>query len=198
MTFREQALVVRRGWMWVVVGAVVVAALGAFMASREPASYVSTTRMYVASAVEFDKPDQRYSQYRVSPERVASLVQLLNSQITSDAVEATSEDGLDGLQGVVVSSPPGTVVVDVQVTAASAADAERIAVGYGEVAPEVIRDVEGESAPIDVTVIDPPAAGVSLSRGPVPNAVVGAALGAVVSAGLLIFLSWVRRTRATR
>lgn len=194
MTFRDQVLAVRRGWVWLLIGAIAVAGIGSLLAARQAESYVSATRLYVASAVDFDGPDERYSQYRVSPERVASLVQLLNSQLTTDAVMTQVNDGgsSGALGGVVVSSPPGTVVVDIQVTADSAEFAEQVASAYGEVAPVVIKDVEGESAPIDVTVIDPPSAAVSQSRGVLPNAVVGGALGAVLAAAAVMFLAWFR------
>ncbi len=194
MTFRDQMVAVRRGWVWLLVGAIAMAGVGAFLAVRQAESYVSATRLYVVSAVVFDGPDERYSQYRVSPERVASLVQLLNSELTQEAVLARIDSDLasGGLGGVVVSSPPGTVVVDIQVTADSQERAEQIAAAYGEVAPGVIQDVEGESAPIDVTIIDPPSAAVSQSRGMLPNALAGGALGAVLAAAALMFLAWFR------
>ena len=180
--------------MWVVAAAVVVAALGAWMTVRQPGTFVSTTRMYVASAVVFDEPDKRYSEYRVSPERVASLVQLLGSDLTAQTVAERVGDELDApwTDSVLVTTPPGTVIVDVQVTASSATSAREVAEAYGAVAPDVIDDVEGEAAPIDVTVIDPPSEGVAESRGPVASAVVGGALGAALAAAVLVFVAWIR------
>lgn len=195
MNVQQMWLDLRRRWVWVLVGAVLVAGVGALMGSIARPSYVSTVRLYLSTDIQPGDPEKLYAQYQITSARVASQMELLRSGLMEQEVEAfldtKSSDATP--QSVTVTVPLNTVVIDVQVAASSPEDAQLLAQAYGEVAPEVIKQVEGQGAPIAATVIDQPDPGESVRRGTLPNVVIGALLGAALAAAAAVTVGQLRR-----
>jgi capsular polysaccharide biosynthesis protein len=187
----------RRRWVWVVVGALLLAGVGALMGSTAQPSFVSTVRLYLSTAIQPSDPEKLYAQYQISSARVQSQIELLSSGLMRQAVSdhLASDESSATPQSVTVTRPLDTVVIDIQVAAASPEDAEALAQAYGEVAPELIAQVEGEGAPISVTVIDQPGPGSPVTRGTLPNVVIGALLGAAVAAAAAVAVGQLQRHR---
>lgn len=190
-----------RRWVWILLAAVLVAGVGALTSSKAQQSFVSTARLYLSTDIQPSDPEKLYAQYQISSARVQSQIELLGSGLMRQAVSDRLEsDGSDATpQSVTVTRPLDTVVIDIQVAARSPEDAQALAQAYGEVAPEVIKEVEGKGAPISATVIDEPSPGVPVTRGILPNVLLGALLGAALAAAAAVCVGqWRTRGRGER
>ncbi len=170
------------------------------MSSLAQPSFVSTARLYLSTDIQRSDPEKLYAQYQITSARVASQMELLQSGLMEQEVaELLSSDGSTATaQDVTVTSPLNTVVIDVQVAADTPEDAQELANAYAEVARRLIPDIEGEGSPIAVTVIDQPALGKSVTRGPIASLVVGALLGAALAAVAIVAVGQLRRRAGDR
>lgn len=195
MNVKQMWFDLRRRWVWILAGAVLAAGLGVLMSSLAQPSFVSTARLYLSTDIQRSDPEKLYAQYQITSARVSSQMELLRSGLMEKEVSAVLQSaGSDATpQDVTVSSPLGTVVIDIQVAADTRADAEELADAYAEVAPRIIPAIEGEGSPISVTVIDEPGPGKSVTRGALPNAIVGALLGALLAAVVVVSIGQLRR-----
>lgn len=199
MNVQQIRLDLRRRWILLVVCAALGAGVGVLTSSLTQPSFVSTARLYLSTDIQRSDPEKLYAQYQITSARVASQMELLRSGLmeheVSDFLKSEGSDITPKSENVTVTSPLNTVVIDIQVSADTADDAKELADAYAEVAPRLIPAVEGEGAPISVTVIDEPARGKSAARGPIANAAAGALLGAALGAVVVATIGQLRRRR---
>lgn len=156
MELRHYLAAVREGRKIVVVVFVLALALGALLALTQGARYTSTTKLFVATQVESDDPDELLQRNAIAQQRIVSYVEVINGNVF--ARQIADEVGRDfEIEDVQVSVRPSTSVIQVSVVDDDADAAQEIAAAYAEAAPAVLRDLErsGEGGwEVVATVVD--------------------------------------------
>jgi capsular polysaccharide biosynthesis protein len=138
---RHYLAAVREGRKIVVVVLVLAIALGALLAIIQGARYTSTTKLFVATQVESDDPDELLQRNAIAQQRIVSYVEVINGNVF--ARQIAEEVGYDfDIEDVQVSVRPSTSVIQVAVVDDDADAAQEIAAAYAEAAPAVLRDLE--------------------------------------------------------
>lgn len=179
MTLSEYAAALRRGWIIILVTVAVALVCAGGVVLRKADVYSSTTRLFVASAVSNDKPEELYQRNLIAGSRVASYVSVISGNVVEDRVkEELGDTSLDA--SVAVAAVPDAVVIQVTASSSDAQRAADVAQAYAKVAPAVIDEIEqvdGGDPQVRLTVIDE----AEVPSAPNPVAV----LPTLVAAGIL-------------
>jgi receptor protein-tyrosine kinase len=183
---------VRSRWLLLVAGLLLGLAGGYALTQVITPQYTSTSRLFVSAAA----PDAAgaYDASLLSESRIASYSEILTSQalatrvITDLRLDMTPAELAKKIS---VATVPGTVILDITVTDTSPSRARRIAVGVDTAFVGQVASLEtspgATTAPIKVTVLQPPLVNPSAISPVVPEIVgIGAAIGLL--AGFLLAL----------
>lgn len=200
MSLRDHVVSVRHGWRWIAALVLLGVVAGAVMASAATPKFVSTTRFFVASAVDSPDPEELFNRNQIAQQRVQSYVELMLSDTMTEAVIEELGDAAPAggfADNTTATAPPETVILDVQVTGNSPEEAQNIAAAYAAVAPGVVADVESagtvKGAQVALTPIEAPQLGERETPTVLRAMVFGGLLGLVVGLGITVLWSAVRR-----
>ncbi len=191
MELHDILRVARKRWLTILITALVVLGLAGVVTMLQPKHYTSTTQFFVSVSGQDTSQLQQGSTF--TQERVKSYAQLMTTPRALRPVAQELDDGttVGALEDkIVVTTPPETVMLEVEVTDSSPEEARRIAAAVGETFPEVVADVErpdgsGAAAPIKVSLVEPATArAVPSSPVPARNLAIGLLLGLILGAGL--------------
>lgn len=184
MELKAYVLAIKAGWK-IILGTLVVAVAAAVVLSLQATpSYVSTTRLFVASLTGGDDLDEFYQRSAAANLRIASYAEVASSGAAAEAV--SEELGYPVDPGSVTAAVvTGTVVLQVSVTDADAERAQEIATAYAEVLPGIVAELDKAASPfgqqVGLQVIDeaglPGAAPTALLRNLLAAVVLGLGLG---------------------
>jgi succinoglycan biosynthesis transport protein ExoP len=193
VTLSEYVAALRRGWVVILVTVLVALVCAGVVTLRKPDVYSATTRLFVASAVGSEKPEELYQRNLIAASRVASYVAVINGNVVADRVqEELGDESVDA--SVSVTALPETVVLEVTATSSTAEGAAEVARAYAAVVPKVIDEIErvgDDPAQVRVTTIDE----AEVPSAPVASAVVPTfAAAGILGLGLGLSIVFVRAT----
>ncbi len=196
MELRHYLAAVREGRKIVVVVFVLAIALGALLVILQDSRYTSSAKLFVATQVESDDPDELLQRNAIAQQRIVSYVEVINGNVF--ARQVADEVGRDfEIEDVQVSVRPRTAVIQVTVLDDDADAAQEIAAAYAEAAPAVLRDLErsGDGGwEVVATVVDQADEAEPVEqRSPVLIVLMAAFLGVVAGAVLAVVWWAVRR-----
>lgn len=200
MELRHYLAAVREGKKIVIVVFVLALGLGALLAFLQEARYTSTTKLFVATQVESDDPDELLQRNAIAQQRIASYVEVINGNVFARGVAEETGSEFE-IEDVLVSVRPSTSVIQVSVVDDDADTAKEIATGYADAAPAVLQDLELSDEggwEVVATVIDQADEAEPVEqRSPVMVVVMAAFLGLLAGAVLAVVWWAVRRELTT-
>lgn len=193
MELQDFLRVARKRWLTIAITTLVVLGLAAVVTALQPKQYTSSTQFFVSVSGQDNAALQQGSSF--TQERVKSYAQLLTTPRALDPVVEELDDGTtadDLADKVTVTTPPETVLVEVEVEDRDPDHAQEIATVIGETFPEVVSEIErpeGSSgtSPIKVSLVEP-ASTEDTPSSPVPvrNLGLGLVLGLLLGVGLAV------------
>jgi capsular exopolysaccharide synthesis family protein len=184
----RQVLASLRAHWWIPVVAALLAGAAALAVNLFliAPKYTAHTQLFVALNPSTSSPTDLVQGNDFAQARVASYTELLTGdqlakQLVSSLGLAQSPKALAG--EISAQSVPNTVLIDVGVTAGSAAEAQRIARAIDTQFPPMVQQLEAagtQTSPVVVTVVSPPDLPTAPSSPDVVLAVVVAALGGLL------------------
>jgi capsular polysaccharide biosynthesis protein len=204
VTLTEYIDALKNRWIAILVSAVVIMAIAASasLVLDRSKTYTSATQLFVTASVAKGNPDLMSQRNAIAQSRTASYVNVIEGSVVEDQVAAKIGEKSLSDDKIVVSVEPGTVVLKVAVTSASAKRAAEIATAYGEVVPAEVERLErigAEDPQVAVSVIDE--AAVAKSSDPVPyplawSLAAGLIFGLGLGFSIVIVREVLRRERA--
>ncbi len=193
MELKDYLRVVRKRWVTIAVTTLIVVGLAAVWTATQTKQYTSSTQFFVSVSGSDTAQLQQGSTF--TQERVKSYSQLLTTPRALNPVAENLDDGSsagDLAKKITVTTPPETVLLEVEVTDTSPQHAQKIATAIGETFPDVVSQVERpesskEASPIKVSLVEP-ASTSEVPTSPVParNLALGLVLGLLLGLGLAI------------
>ena len=184
--------ILRKRWMTIVITTLVVVGLAAAVTALQTKQYASSTQFFVSVSGADTTQLQQGSTF--TQERVKSYAQLLTTPRALTPVAEELGGGAtagDLAKKINVTTPPETVLLEVEVTDTSPEQAQEIANAVGEAFPKVVSEIEqpegNGSSPIKVSLVRPAETSDSpVSPQPLRNLGLGAVLGLLLGLGLAI------------
>lgn len=194
MELQDYLRILRKRWITIVVTMLVVVGLAGLLTALQEKKYTSSTQFFVSVSGAADNTAlQQGSTF--TQERVKSYSQLLKTPRALDpVVKALGDDTTSSelASKITVTTPPETVLLEVEVTDTSASRAQRIATTIGGTFPDVISQIERPegsrgSSPIKVSLVEPASTNdTPTSPRPARNLLLAVALGLMLGFGLAI------------
>ena len=182
--------ILRKRWLTIVITTLVVVGLAAAATALQTKQYASSTQFFVSVSGADTTQLQQGSTF--TQERVKSYSELLT---TPRALNPVAEELGGGVEAsdladkVTVTTPPETVLLQVEVTDTSPEDAQEIATAIGETFPEVVSEIEqpegNGTSPIKVSMVKEATTDEApVSPQPLRNLGLGLVLGLLLGFGL--------------
>ena len=190
MELQDYLRILRKRWLTIVITTLVVVGLAAAATALQTKQYASSTQFFVSVSGADTTQLQQGSTF--TQERVKSYSELLT---TPRALNPVAEELGGGVEAsdladkVTVTTPPETVLLQVEVTDTSPEDAQEIATAIGETFPEVVSEIEqpegNGTSPIKVSMVkEATTDDTPVSPQPLRNLGLGLVLGLLLGFGL--------------
>lgn len=200
MELKDYWEAVRSGWRLVAAVFAVAIVAGIAVTFLQSPSYTSTTKVFIAARTDSQDPEELYERNQVAAGRVASYAEVVAGDAMATRVsERVGGEEIDPEEDVAAEAVPGTVVLEVAVTADSAERARDLTRAYAELLPTYVEELEAidgddDAAQVRLTVVDgaeiPEKAS---SPDPLRNLVLAALVGLGAGLGVAVLVRVLRR-----
>ncbi|WP_435203106.1 polysaccharide biosynthesis tyrosine autokinase [Janibacter sp. GS2] len=191
MELQDYLKILRKRWLTIVITTLVAMGLAAAVTALQTKQYTSSTQFFVSVSGADTAALQQGSTF--TQQRVKSYASLLTTPRALDPVAKELGDGSDVsdlADKITVTTPPETVLLEVEVTDTDPEHAQEIATAIGEAFPETVSDIErpagdGKASPIKVSMVkQATTSDTPVSPQPLRNLGLGLALGLLLGLGL--------------